>query len=63
MTSSLTALATQTFETTTNELPFPPVMAGVGTLAVFLLLLGVLWSFRKTAIGMTDPEHDDRERH
>lgn len=33
-----------------NELPLEPIMFGVITLATFLVLLGVLWSFRNTLL-------------
>ena len=29
-----------------HELPFPPVVFGVGALVVFAVLLGVTWFFR-----------------
>lgn len=47
-----------------NELPFPPIMFGVIAMLAFLLLLGLLYSFRNTlaldphgvAEGNDDPD-------
>ncbi|MBC9956867.1 hypothetical protein [Yimella sp. cx-51] len=40
-----------------NELPMPHWMYGAIALAVFMLMFGVLWSFRNTAPKMSE-QHD-----
>ena len=41
-------------EEATRELPMNPVMYAVIAFAIFLLLLGFLWSFRGTAYKVRD---------
>jgi hypothetical protein len=48
MSSSLSNLAAAA-EENTRELPMPPYAFGILAFCAFLVLLGVLWSFRGTA--------------
>lgn len=41
-----------------NELPMEPLWYGVLALIAFLVLLGILWSFRNT-LALDPLEHDD----
>jgi hypothetical protein len=48
---------------TVRELPMPPWTYGAIAFASFLVLLGVLWTFRNTAARYDTPvrvQHDDR---
>jgi hypothetical protein len=50
--------------TVTRELPMPPWVFGATAFASFLVLLGVLWSFRNTAAKYDTPvrvSHDDAD--
>lgn len=43
-----------------KELPFDPIWYGVITLAIGLILLGLLWSFRNSlALDPVEHHHDD----
>ena len=53
-TSPAAALATA--ETVVRELPMPPWAFGVIAFGSFLVLLGVLWSFRNTAAKHDRPD-------
>ncbi len=46
-----------------KELPMPPWVFGVIAMGGFLLLLGVLWSFRGTAARIRGAEHPDAGGH
>ncbi|WP_265447376.1 hypothetical protein [Flexivirga meconopsidis] len=39
-----------------NNLPMPHIVYGIIAMAVFLALLGVLWSFRNTAAKTASPD-------
>lgn len=54
LTSAVTSLATAETETL-RELPMPAWVFGVVAFGSFLLLLGVLWSFRNTASKYDTP--------
>ena len=54
LTSTVTSLATAETEKL-RELPMPDWVFGVTAFAAFLLLLGVLWSFRNTASKYDTP--------
>ena len=53
-TSTVATLATA--ETVVHELPMPPWAFGVIAFGCFLVLLGVLWSFRNTAAKYDKPD-------
>jgi len=53
-TSTVATLATA--ETVVRELPMPPLAFGVIAFGCFLVLLGVLWSFRNTAARYDKPD-------
>jgi len=53
-TSTVAALATA--ETVVRELPMPPWAFGVIAFGCFIVLLGVLWSFRNTAARYDKPD-------
>jgi hypothetical protein len=54
--SSLSLTVLTAAEPAGRELPMPPVMFGVISIALFLLALLFLWSFRNTA-AKTDPRN------
>ncbi|NMM24638.1 MAG: hypothetical protein HHJ11_14325 [Phycicoccus sp.] len=54
LTSTVATLATA--ETVVRELPMPPWAFGVIAFGCFLVLLGVLWSFRNTAAKYDKPD-------
>ena len=53
-TSTVATLATT--DTVVRELPMPPWAFGVIAFGCFLVLLGVLWSFRNTAARYDKPD-------
>jgi len=53
-TSTVATLATA--ETVVRELPMPPWAFGVIAFGCFIVLLGVLWSFRNTAAKYDKPD-------
>ena len=55
LTTTVTSLATAETETL-RELPMPAWVYGVIAFGSFLLLLGVLWSFRNTAARYDKPD-------
>jgi len=54
--SSLSLTVLTAAEPAGRELPMPPVMFGIISIALFLLALLFLWSFRNTA-AKTDPRN------
>lgn len=46
-------------EETTRELPMPKIAYFIIAFALFLVLLGVTWSFRNTAYKIQRPTHVD----
>jgi hypothetical protein len=46
-------------EEATRELPMPPIAYFIITFALFLVALGVTWSFRNTAHKIQAPTHVD----
>lgn len=54
-TSTATALAAAGTESV-REMPMPPWVFGAVALGCFIVLLGVLWSFRNTAARYDKPD-------
>lgn len=54
LTSTVATLANA--ETVVRELPMPPWAFGVIAFGCFIVLLGVLWSFRNTAAKYDKPD-------
>jgi hypothetical protein len=44
-----------------NHLPMPHILYGLIAFAVFLLLLGILWTFRNTAANLSDGAEGEKE--
>lgn len=61
MTSTLVRFVTA--EAGQHELPMPAWLFGAIAMGAFLLLLGVLWSFRGTAAKIRGAEHPDAGGH
>lgn len=63
MTSSLVKYATDSSvpKLEENHLPMPHWMYGGIAFCVFLLLLGILWTFRNTAANLRDGAKGEKE--
>lgn len=63
MTSSLIQIAADSAvpKLEENHLPMPHWMYGGIAMLVFLLLLGILWTFRNTAAGVRDGAEGEKE--
>ncbi|GAB3496334.1 hypothetical protein GCM10027572_27460 [Flexivirga lutea] len=44
-----------------HHLPMPHILYGLIAFAVFLLLLGILWTFRNTAADQRDGAEGEKE--
>jgi hypothetical protein len=63
MTSSLVKYATDSSvpKLEENHLPMPHILYGLIAFAVFLLLLGILWTFRNTGASLRDGAEGEKE--
>lgn len=59
MSDRVLTLAAQGAEAT-RTLPMPPIAFGLIAFGVFLVLLGITWSFRNTAYKIQAPTHVDQ---
>ncbi|HWC24174.1 MAG TPA: hypothetical protein VG502_17905 [Flexivirga sp.] len=63
MRSSLVQIATDSTvpKLEENHLPMPHILYGLIAFGVFLLLLGILWTFRNTAAAQRDGAEGEKE--